>query len=527
MGDLLLAGGRLVGGEGDPVDILVSDGAVAAIVPAGGAGSRGGAGGFAGAERAERIELDGRWVLPGLWDNHVHFTQWASVSRRLDVGVATSAAETAALVGEALREAGGGAVAREMLVGYGFRDGLWPDEPTAALLDAVSGPHPVVLVSGDLHCCWLNTAALASVGVPAHPTGVLREEEAFAVHRALENVPVATSDAWALDAARAAAARGVVGIVDLEMAWNHEVWSRRLEAGHDLLRVEFGVYPQHLDRAIAEGLRTGDAVEVPDARGGHDPLVHVGPFKLITDGSLNTRTAYCYDEYPGSHRHPHPFGLLTVTPDEIDDWLDRAVGAGLVPAVHAIGDHANTLVLDAFERLGASRIPSGVAGARKPTLEHAQLLAGDDFGRFAALGVVASVQPEHALDDRDVADRYWAGRTGRTFAFASLLEAGAELALGSDAPVAPLDPWITLSAAVARTRDSRAPWHPEQRIPTAAALAASLGRRPERAGALVAEGDVADLAVVDHDPLAATPDALRTTPVALTLLAGRPTHRTL
>ncbi|MCS5720887.1 amidohydrolase family protein [Herbiconiux sp. CPCC 203407] len=493
-GPLLLAGARLPG-VGTPVDVRIDDGVVTGIGPAGA---------VAAGPDSERIRLDGRWLVPGLWDNHVHFTQWASSARRLDVSRARSAAETVALVrgatGAHARVAAPAAPA--LLVGIGFRDGLWSDAPTAEALDVVTGDRPVVLISADLHCCWLNTAALTSFGVTGHPDGVLREEDAFAVHRALDDVPAATSDVWALDAARAAAARGVVGIVDLEMAWNHEVWLRRSATGHDLLRVEFGVYPQHLERAIAEGLRTGDAVT---------DLVMVGPFKVITDGSLNTRTAFCFDEYPGLEGRPESRGVLAVEPRELEPLLARASAAGFAVAVHAIGDHANRLALDAFAATGSTG-----------SIEHAQLLAPEEFSRFAALGAVASVQPEHALDDRDVADRFWAGRTGRAFALAALLDAGARIALGSDAPVAPLDPWVTMAAAVGRERDGRAPWHPEQRIPAAAALAASARGREG-----IAVGDVADLVALDRDPLAASPDELRTMPVALTLLAGRPTHASL
>jgi predicted amidohydrolase YtcJ len=130
------------------------------------------------------------------------------------------------------------------------------------------------------------------------------------------------------------------------------------------------------------------------------------------------------------------------------------------------------------------------------------------------------VQPEHAMDDRDVADRYWAGRTDRAFMLADLAAAGVELALGSDAPVAPLDPWVAISAAVGRARDGREPWHPEQAIEARAALAASTGGR----GAVVRAGTPADLAVVELDPFAASADDLRRMPVAATLLAGRFTH---
>ena len=160
---------------------------------------------------------------------------------------------------------------------------------------------------------------------------------------------------------------------------------------------------------------------------------------------------------------------------------------------------------------------------RSGSIEHAQLLRRDDIARFAELGVLASVQPEHAMDDRDVADRYWAGRTDRAFMLAELSAAGVELALGSDAPVAPLDPWVAISAAVGRTRDGREPWHPEQAIEARAALAASTGGH----GADVLAGGSADLAIVELDPFGASADELRNMPVAATLLAGRFTHDTL
>ena len=194
--------------------------------------------------------------------------------------------------------------------------------------------------------------------------------------------------------------------------------------------------------------------------------------------------------------------------------LRHAHAAGIAPAVHAIGDRANAAVLDALEAVG----PDGWNG--RASIEHAQLLRREDVARFARLGVVASVQPEHAMDDRDVADRYWAGRTDRAFMLAELSAAGVELALGSDAPVAPLDPWVAIAAAVGRTRDGREPWHPEQAIETRAALAASTGGQ----GAEVRPGAPADVAVVELDPLAASVEQLRRMPVALTLLEGRVTY---
>lgn len=489
---LTLRHARLPGSD-DLVDVRIVDGVIATI-------------GYL-APRApidDRIvDLGGRWVIPGLWDNHVHFSQWAQTARRLDVSATTSAAATAGLVAHRLatRPALGD---DDRLVGFGFRDGLWPDAPSRAVLDAASGAVPVVLVSADLHSCWLNSAALAVHGFTGHRTGLLREDDAFAVERAIDDVADAELDAWADEAARAAAARGVVGIVDLEMAWNLDAWVRRIAAGTDSLRVDVGLYAQHLDRAIALGLRSGQAVP------GSGGLLTVGPFKVITDGSLNTRTAYCFDAYPGQDGE-QAHGMLTVAPDELVAQLRRAAAAGIRPAVHAIGDKANSLALDAFEAVGCTG-----------SIEHAQLLTGADVARFARLGVTASVQPEHALDDRDVADRYWAGRTDRAFRLHDLLEAGVPLALGSDAPVAPLDPWLAIAAAVGRGRGDRAPWHPEQGISRQAALAASARGRHT-----IAVGHVADLAICEVDPFVASVDDLRRMPVAATLLGGRVTHSTL
>ncbi len=487
MTDLVLRNGRI--DDGDPLDLLIERGRISRI--------------GTGLVASRSVDLEGRHILPGLWDEHVHFGQLALFRCRVDVSRAGSAAAAAAIMAAA-------AVARPPepglpLVGFGFRDGLWPDTPTAELLDAVIGPLPTVLVSGDLHCCWLNSAALHRHGIAGHPTGILREDDAFRITDSLRDVPEDVLDGWVAEAAGSAASRGVVGVTDFEMADNVAVWSRRIAAGFDSLRISAGIYTEHLDAAIAAGLRTGDTVA------GTRGLLEIGPFKILIDGSLNTRTAYCVDEYPGLHGHPEPHGMLTVAPDVLVPLLRRVSAAGLLPAVHAIGDAANRIALDAFEAIGG--------GGR---IEHAQLLRDADLARFAALGVTASLQPEQAMDDRDVADLYWADRTARAFPLRSLIDAGATIVLGSDAPVAPLDPWVTIAAAVGRSRDGLPPWHPEQSISVTEAIGASAHGRTR-----VARGDIADLCVVDLDPFSAEPQALRSMPVAATLVAGRFTHNRL
>ncbi|MBX9247141.1 amidohydrolase family protein [Actinotalea ferrariae] len=511
------AAGVPVAGPGES-DVLVVDGVVRAVAPTGTAGDKGTAGvratGDLGGRSVETVDLEGRWLAPGLWDAHTHMEQWALARQRLDVSAAASAAAAAALVRDRLRSAP--PPAGTALVGVGFRDGLWGDVPTSALLDdaAASAGHPdvpVVLVSGDLHCGWLSSLAARRHGVldaiGADGTGLLREHPWFPVLDRLGDAPGDVVDAWVADAVRAAAERGVVGVVDYEMGGAVPAWERRVAAGHAGLRVVASVWAAGLDAVVERRLRTGDALGGPGGPGTAS-LVTMGPLKVITDGSLNTRTAYCHDPYPGL-TGPGAHGVLSVPPEQLRPLMARAVAAGLECAIHAIGDRANALALDAFEATGA-----------RGSVEHAQLLVADDVARFARLGVVASVQPEHAMDDRDVADRYWAGRTHRAFPLRALHEAGVRLVLGSDAPVAPLDPWTAIGAAVDRARDGREPWHGEQRLPADVALAVSVRTR-------VAPGQAADLAVLDADPLATTDEALRRMPVAGTLLAGRWTHRAL
>lgn len=435
------------------------------------------------------VDVQGATLLPGLWDGHVHAVQWAQARRRVDLSGARSAREAVELM---LPGSG-------LTVGYGFRDALWPDTPGKEMLESAAPGRPLVLISNDLHTAWLSPAALALIGRGDHPTGVLREQECYTAVAALPPPPRDELDRWVAAAATAAAARGVVGVRDFELADNVTDWSRRVREHRLDIRVICSVPRMRLEEAIARGLRTGEPVP------GSGGLLEVGPVKMFADGSLNTRTAYCQDPYPGTGSH----GLLELPPDELRAAMKLAADHGLHPAVHAIGDLAAGVVLDAFESLGCPG-----------RIEHAQLLRPGDVARFARPGLVASVQPAHAPDDRDVAERLWPGRTGRAYPYADLLKAGATLELGSDAPVAPLDPWDGIASAVFRTDDERGPWHPEQAIPLAAALAAS-----SRGRTGVRPGDPADLVLTAQDPAGLGPAELRDIEIAGTLLGGRWTYR--
>lgn len=426
-------------------------------------------------------------------------TQWAMAANRTDLSHAASARAAVDIIrsrmaGDHGQDGGGGPT----LVGVGFRDAVWADDPSLEMLDAVTQGLPAALISHDLHCVWVNSAAAKRYGVDVDASGLLREDPAFALTRELGRLPDSVVDAWVREAAQKAAARGVVGVVDFEMTWNRDVWLRRVTGGFGSLRVDAAVYPEHLDRARLEGMRTGQ--DIPGGNG----LLRVGPLKVLIDGSLNTRTAYCVDPYPHGGR-----GILTVSEPELLALLVRAGGSGFLPAVHAIGDAANEVALNAFQA-------AGIRGR----IEHAQFVRQEDFARFGRLGLTASVQPAHALDDRDAADANWVDRTDRAFPLRSLLAAGATLAFGSDAPVAPLDPWTAMSAATTRSAlDGRGPWHPEQAITRAEALFAS-----SRGRVRIRVGDPADIAVLDADPLGVPDRTFASMPVAATLVAGQFTY---
>ncbi|MCX6501275.1 MAG: amidohydrolase family protein [Microbacterium sp.] len=477
-------GSELLPDDG-PFDVFLHGGRIADIAPAGVLPPTGAV-----------LDADGAWMLPGLWDHHVHVTQWALVAERVPLGHTASAAEAAHAM------SGAPVLADGRRIGTGFRDAFWPDTPSLELLDAATGEIPTYLINADVHSVWLNSAALRREGVSSDD-GMLREQPAFEISRRLNAVDPAIADPLVAQMAQRATARGVVGIVDLDMAWNEEAWQRRVATGFDALRVRFGIYPEHLDRAIAAGLRTGDAL-----RGAPDDLVQVGALKVITDGSLGTRTAACTHPYPGGHDH----GMLTVGAAELLDLMTRATGAGLASAIHAIGDVANTQALDAFAVTGAWG-----------TIEHAQLVAHADLPRFARFGVAASVQPEHALDDRDLTDALWAEQTAMAYPLRSLHDAGATLLLGSDAPVSPLDPWAAMAGAVFRTRDGREAWRPDEALPLSAALAASTAGGSQRPSA-VAVGESADLVLCAADPFTTDEAELRGMEVRATLRAGRILH---
>jgi predicted amidohydrolase YtcJ len=442
----------------------------------------------------EEYDAHGRWAIPGLWDTHVHLAQWTARRDRLDLAGTISPADALARVGDWLGSHPGPLVAR------GHRTGLWAEQPTVAALDAIAPEAPVVLIAGDAHHAWLNSRALAALGLPDRE-GVVAENEWYEAYTRIDTVlePDVSPEAYrrTLDQA---AALGITGLVDLERGQTAADWESR----DSPVRVRVATYADGLDDVIAAGLRTGDPLP------GSPGIITMGPLKIISDGSLNTRTAWCCEEYADGSGA----GAPNQTTEELTALLDLAHMNGLEVATHAIGDLALREALTSYDVTGASG-----------SIEHAQLVRRDALPAMARLGLRASVQPAHLLDDRDLTELCWPDRAERCFAFRWMVEAGVQLALGSDAPVSPLDPWLAIAAAVHRSADDRPPWHPEQALTVREALAASVdGQRS------VHSGMRADLVLLDADPLAPADDTaeqaarLRAMPIALTLVGGEVVH---
>ncbi|WP_314686925.1 amidohydrolase [uncultured Bifidobacterium sp.] len=523
---LRLKGVRLLGSDAD-ADVDIVDGTIAAITMGGSARTPGSAASADGPTRPSRtasrrtratpgeveaIDADGLWAIPGLWDCHTHFTQWAQTFGRLDLLRARSADEAMGMLRKhiaGLSSRAGGLDPRRIVVGMRFRHSLWTDDqqPSLSAIDDASGGQPVALSSADMHCGWVNSAAASLLNVHVGSSGLVGELEWFDAYHRLDSFPGAADEELSLvrRAEADAASKGVVGIRDYEMAEPIASWIGRFSAGADVLRVEAGVYPERLQAAIDAGWHTGD--KLPGSRG----LGHVGAMKLIADGSLNTRSAYCYAPYSGIETPT--CGVLSYTPAQIEDYFRLATDNGFAIACHAIGDRANAIVLDAVERTRAHG-----------SIEHAQLLRGRDIPRFARLELDVSVQPQHAMDDRDVISRFWATQTSLPYPFRSLHDAGARLRFGSDAPVAPLDPWLAMSAAVFETDSSdRRPFQAGQRLdaPTALRASTATGRDAPQVG------DPADLVLMDSNPYdACSPEEMRglASTIRATMLAGRWTY---
>ncbi len=494
------------------------------------------------------IDVEGAFVVPGLWEAHAHLDLEAARAARLDTSDTACAEDALAMVARALaegRSAGGGRVST--VQGFGHRLSAWPRIPTVAELDAVSGDVATVLISGDVHSGWVNSAALRALGLqgatPQDPGAPLSEDTWFEAMNRLDVIP-GTAELRESGYRRVLAellGLGLTGVVDMTQPLTPEDWPRRVRtwgvgsrpdgssgagpgpALEEVIapRIRASLYRGQFEQWRGAGIRTGDTLPGSPLLGDGSALFTQGPLKVISDGSMGTQTAFMREAYPRALGLVHDHGIQNMTRPELTDLLRQAREAGLEAAIHAIGDAAMDDVVAAFES-------SGTRGR----IEHAQLLPTDARGvlgpleRIVGLGLELSVQPAHLVDDWAFVGRVWPGLESRVYSFADMVGAGALLAMGSDAPVARPDPWLAMSVAVGRETPGGEVWSPEQRLTPEEALAASVdGQGP------VGVGSRGDVVVLDSNPFGALHegadgilDAARqlagTRPVA-TILAGQ------
>jgi len=462
----------------------------------------------------DRVDLGGRCIVPGFTDSHVHFPTWAVARREVRLEGVGSVEEAAARV-----RAGADSQPGEWLRGRGWRDAEWPAMPTKEALDEVAGERPVALLAQDSHSLWVNSAALARAngdlevegGVverdsQGEPTGVLREEAAWRFRDRYIHIP----DDEYVEAMReglgVAAARGVTAVHDKD-GWIGALRYWQVLAGLRILtlRVWQSLPADRVDELAGLGLRSGFG----------DGMLRVGYLKAFMDGTLGSQTARMLD---GT-------GVEITSREHLAYLIRQGAAAGWPIAVHAIGDRANRDALDAFEETREVWTTPGL----RQRIEHAQLLAPEDVGRFAKLGVAASVQFSHAPSDRDLADRLWAGKTDGAYAYRSLVDSGAVVVNGSDAPIEELEPLAGIRAGVLRTIDDRPAWHPEQALTVEQAFHATcvapawISYDEHRRGRLL-PGHYADLVVLDRDPFDVPPEELADVHVVATMVGGRWVH---
>ena len=476
--------------------------------------------------RAPRVvDLGGRCALPGLTDSHLHFKWYAQSLASVDVEVPTLE-EAARRVAARAASLPPGA----WVTGSGWNHNVWGDGalPDLRPLDQAAPENPVCLEAKNGHALWVNSLALKAAGIRldtpdpdggqiAHgrdgvPSGVLLENAMRLVQSVIPAPTPAQLADLMKDAQAAAHAAGLTGIHDFDSALAFEAFQELERRGDLTLRVVKGIPHEQLPAALSLGLKTGF---------GSDHL-RVGSLKMFADGALGPQTAWMIAPYEGTWST----GIPRLSPEQAQEDIRRANGAGISCAIHAIGDAACRVVLDAFEHAAAG---SPAAGLRN-RVEHVQLLHPDDLGRFKRLGIIASMQPLHATSDMLIAERYWGTRSAGAYAWKSLLDSGAALAFGSDCPVEICSPIAGIHAAATRRRPDGSPgpegWRPEQKISVEQAVRAytlgaayAAGRESELGS--IEEGKLADLTVLDADIFSIDPHEIRNVKTAAVVVGGR------
>jgi predicted amidohydrolase YtcJ len=480
-----------------------------------------------------RIAFRGAAVVPGLGDAHVHVEGLGDALESIDLVGAATLDEAASRV----RTGASALPAADWVRGRGWDQNDWPDKrfPTAAALDAATGGRPAFLRRVDGHAAWVNTRALELAGVTAatpDPTGgrILRDGEGrptgvlvdAAMALVASKIPPASREARKRRIAkglRACAAAGLTSVHDagVDLA-GVALYKELLAEGPFPARAYLMLRGPDEFLAHAESLR-------PEIGLGDGQLT-IRSIKVVADGALGSRGALLIAPYADE---PTTRGLLTVDPVTYRRMLERAIALGFQVNTHAIGDAANRLVLDAYQQA----FGGGSGVEKRFRIEHAQVIAPPDVGRFRALGVIPSVQPTHCTSDMYWAtDRLGAERAKGAYLWRTFLDQGLRLPAGSDAPVESIDVVPGLHAAVTRQDAKGWPeggWHPAERVSVEEALRmfsadVAFAAFEEADRGTIAVGKRADLTVLDGDPTASAPRDLLKIRVLATVVGGRVVH---
>jgi len=478
------------------------------------------------AGNARVIDAAGQMVVPGFIDSHVHFVAGGFRLSSVQLRDAKTPAEFIARIKAFAASTPPGA----WITGGDWDHERWGGElPRRDWIDSITPNNPVWVNRLDGHMSLANSAALEAAKVTratrdvaggtivrtagGEPTGVLKDNAAELVDSVVPKPPAELEDR-ALDAAMAyVGAQGVTSVHNMGSWDDLAVFERAHKADRLRTRIYAAV-------PLSTWERLRDTVA---ARGRGDAWLRIGALKGFVDGSLGSHTAAMLQPFTDA---PKDTGLFVSTPDNLYRWVSGADKAGLNIMVHAIGDRAIRTQLDIFERVAKENGPRD----RRFRIEHAQHVAAPDFPRFARIGVIASMQPYHAIDDGRWADKVIGPeRSKGTYAFRSLLDAGATLAFGSDWFVAPPTPLEGIYAATTRrTLDERNPggWVPEQKITVEEALRAytrggAFASFEDKERGVLAAGALADFVIIDRDLTRVPVEQIRNARVVLTAVGGR------
>ena len=472
------------------------------------------------------VDLKGAFLMPAFTDNHTHFLIGSSTLSQVDLLAAKDRADFAARIGAAAKARPG----KWILGGSWDEQRLGGALPTHEWIDAVTPDTPVAVPRTDLHMYLLNAVALKLAGITrdtpdppggvivrdakGEPTGVVKDNAKALVERVIPPRSDADTDAVTRQGIAHALSKGVAQIHNPEISWDVYESLRRLRTNGET-DVRFYAFVPLVDWEKMAKIVAGE--------GRGDDWVRWGALKGLVDGSLGSRTAVFHEAYSDAHDQ---HGVRVNSLDDLRAWITGADKAGLHVTTHAIGDEANDDALDIYEHVEKANGPKD----RRFRIEHAQHLTAQAIPRFAKQKVIASVQPYHAIDDgRWAIKRIGEERLKGTYAFESLMAAGATVTFGSDWPVAPLDPLIGVYAAVTRrTIDDANPngWLPEQKTTVDQALTAYTlnnayaGFMDDRTGR-IAPGYYADLTVLDADLTAIDPLKIPDAKVLHTFVGGK------